>query len=86
MKTSATLWLGEMGRRDDDFSADIIDEAVLMLKTVGFEAAEAFLDANLIDFEITRRVLSDQPQRRRSADTTALVRFDADDQRRRLNS
>ena len=86
MNIRAILLPSEMGRRIDDFTSEIVDAAVSIHEMAGNEAAELFMDENLIDFEITQRVLSGLPRQRRSAYGTPLVRFEVESYRRRLPS
>ena len=84
MKIKATLLHTGMGRRLDDFTSEIIETALLLCASAGRQVAEMYLDENLVDFDITRRVLTDAPNRRRSTDTNSLVKFDIAKERRRL--
>ena len=71
MHVIMTLMRMDMGRRSDDFTADIVDAALALRRVAGRQAAQRYLDANLIDPDISRRVLGQAAQRRRAADSLA---------------
>ena len=63
-----TLMRMDMGRRVDDFTADIVDMAVQLQRNAGSRAAQRFLDLNQIEPDMAKRVLYGPRQLLRASD------------------